>query len=75
MPCVKNQAIVLPSACFETNEKLPLKSLKSNGDIGVGRVNLHRTNEIIIIKETKSELHILNKQENTNLNFRRLTTA
>lgn len=65
-PCVKNQAIALHSGLFEINQKLPLKSLKSNGDLQVKKINLNKTNAITVVKDTNSEFHICNKQENTN---------
>lgn len=71
VPCVKNQATALPSGHFETNQKLPLKSLKSNEDLQAKKINLNRTNTIKVVKGTHSEFHIWNKQENTNnQNFR-----
>ena len=71
VPRVKNQATALPSGHFETNQKLPLKSLKSNEDLQVKKINLNRTNAITVVKGTNSKFHIWNKQENeNNLNLR-----
>lgn len=66
VPCVKYQATALPSGPFETNQKLPLKSLISNGDLQVKKRSVNRTNAITVVKDTNSESHIQNKQENTN---------
>lgn len=76
MPCVKNQATALPSGPFEINQKLPLKSLRSNGDSQVKKTSLSRTTTTTVVKNAISEFPIWKKQGNTNgLSMRRIIKA